>query len=362
MARGRVYKRRSGNWAIDFCLNGRRIRETIGSCRKVAETVLHKRLTEVAENKFLDIRREENIKFKELAEAYMERHAKPYKKGWERSDAVNVRQLVETFGEMRICDIKPLKILDYMSQRSKVVAPATVNREMACFKCIFNKCIEWEMIRDNPAKRIRIFKLNNKRVRYLEKDEITTLLRNSSDKLKNIITFAISTGMRKGEIQGMRWKDIDFKNNVITLPITKNGEVRHVPICTNVKDILLNMKERSTSTVVFCDEETGESYNFRKSFETALRKSNIKDFHWHDLRHTFASHLVMAGIDLNTVRELLGHKSLEMTLRYAHLSADHKMRAVQLLERKLDTNLSPQTPTQEPSENTALLTAVASVS
>lgn len=340
MSTGRIYKRRSGKWAIDFCINGRRIREVIGLEKKTAEAALHKRLTEIVENKFLDIRRKELIKFKELANAYMERHSKLNKKSW-KSDAVSIRRLLKSFGEISACDIKPLDILDYKVQRIKTVSQASVNRELACLKCIFNKCIDWELIRDNPAKKVRLFKENNCRVRYLDKDEISTLLSNSSEKLRNIITFAISTGMRKGEIQGMRWEDIDFKNNVITLPKTKNGEVRHVPMSTNVRDILLNMKERSTSAVVFCDEETGESYNFRKSFETALKKSNITDFKFHDLRHTFSSHLVMAGVDLNTVRELLGHKSLAMTLRYSHLSASHKMDAVQRLNEKFDTRMSP---------------------
>ncbi len=336
---------KNSDWYIDFCHNGRRFREKVGPDKKLAQKVLMKRKIQIAENKFLDVREEELIKFKVLANSFLERHAKLNKKSWERSDAVYIKQLLKTFGEISMCDIKPLDILDYKAQRLKAVSPATVNREIACMKCVFSKCIEWELIRDNPAKKIRLLKENNCRVRYLDKDEITTLLSNSSNKLRNLIVFAISTGMRKGEIQNMRWEDIAFKNDVITLPKTKNGEVRRVPMSTNVKDMLLNMKEHSRSEVVFCDEETGQSYNFRKSFETALKKSNITDFHFHDLRHTFASHLVMAGVDLNTVRELLGHKSLLMTIRYSHLSQDHKKRAVELLDSKTVTVMTPTAPT-----------------
>jgi integrase len=332
------------NWYIDYSHNGRRYREKVGPDKKLALTVLQKRKIQIAENKFLDIRREELIKFKELANAYMERHSKLNKKSW-KSDAVSVRRLLKTFGEISLCDIKPLDILDYKVQRLKTVSQASANRELACLKCIFSKCIEWDLIRDNPAKKIRLAKEDNSRVRYLDKDEINTLLSNSSDKLKTIIVFAISTGMRKGEMQRLRWEDINFKNDVITLLKTKNGEVRRVPMSTNVKDMLLSMKEHSTSDVVFSLEETGESYNFRKSFETALKKSNITGFRFHDLRHTFASHLAMAGVDLNTVRELLGHKSLDMTLRYSHLSQDHKKRAVELLDCKTVSVMTPPAPT-----------------
>jgi integrase len=103
-----------------------------------------------------------------------------------------------------------------------------------------------------------------------------------------------------------------------------------------VKDLLISVMKHPKSPYVFCGED-GLPYNYRKSFETALKNSGILNFLFHDLRHTFASHLVMSGVDLNTVRELLGHKSLEMTLRYSHLSPDHKRRAVELLNSRMGT-------------------------
>ena len=105
---------------------------------------------------------------------------------------------------------------------------------------------------------------------------------------------------------------------------TKNGEKRETPINEMVKTALLRTPKHPESSYVFYDKNGNPFGNIRKSFFTALRKSGIINFRFHDLRHTFASHLVMSGVDLNTVRELMGHKSLEMTLRYAHLSPDHK--------------------------------------
>lgn len=103
-----------------------------------------------------------------------------------------------------------------------------------------------------------------------------------------------------------------------------------------VKKAIISVRKHPESPYIFAGGD-GEPFNFRKSFETALRKSGIKDFRFHDCRHTFASHLVMSGVDLNTVRELLGHKEPTMTLRYSHLSLDHKSRAVAILDRRTDT-------------------------
>jgi len=138
-----------------------------------------------------------------------------------------------------------------------------------------------------------------------------------------ILILALNTGMRKSEILWLKWHDIDFKREVIHLYDTKNAEKR-VP-------------KHPSSPYIFCDKK-GQSYgDIKKSFLTAIEKSGIIDFHFHDLRHTFASQLVMSGVDLNTVRELLGHKSLEMTLRYSHLSPDHKKRAVDVLSMRMGT-------------------------
>jgi len=156
------------------------------------------------------------------------------------------------------------------------------------------------------------------------------------------LILALNTGMRKGEILNLKWHDLDFKNNIIYIRQSKSGEKREVPMNMLVRRTLIAVRKHSESPFVFCNTN-GENYaNVRKSFFTACKKSDILKFRFHDLRHTFASHLVMGGVDLNTVRELLGHKSLEMTLRYSHLSPDHKQRAVSTLSRQMDTFWTPE--------------------
>ena len=146
--------------------------------------------------------------------------------------------------------------------------------------------------------------------------------------------------MRKGELFGLKWEQVNFEQGIITLLDTKNSERRDIPMDDTVKTILKGMERKGN--YVFCNEEGETFVRLQRSFEVALKKSGIEDFRFHDLRHTFASNLVMAGEDLNTVMELLGHKDLTMTLRYAHLSPNHKTKAINVLDRVMSQN-PPQT-------------------
>jgi integrase len=150
------------------------------------------------------------------------------------------------------------------------------------------------------------------------------------------VTVAVHTGMRKGELLGLKWEQVNLEQGIITLYDTKNGERRDVPMDETVKAVLRGMDRRGD--YIFSNEEGKALVRAQKSFEGALKKSGIEDFRFHDLRHTFASNLVMAGEDLNTVRELLGHKDLTMTLRYAHLSPNHKTKAISVLDRVMSQN------------------------
>jgi len=205
---------------------------------------------------------------------------------------------------------------------------------------LYNRAIEWGKATSNPMAKVKLFKVPEKRTRYLEKDEIITLLENCCEHLKPIVIVALHTGMRKGEILGLQWKNIDIKRGIIFLLDTKNGEKREVPMNEVVQKTVINVLKNPESQYVFCNKEGKPYGDIKTSFATALKNSKIINFRFHDLRHTFASQLVMSGVDLNTVRELLGHKSLAMTLRYSHLSPDHKKRAVDLLNNEI----SPEAP------------------
>jgi len=220
---------KNGNWFIDYYANGKRKREKIGSSKVLAETVLKKRKVEIAEGKFLDIKKEQKVKFEELAQMYINIHARPNKRSC-HSDEYLIKTLGRFFGGKYLYEITTMAVDQFKAERAKEVSLATVNRALACLKCMFNKAIEWGKAEVNPAKKVKLFKENNIRVRYLEKEEIRKLINNATAHLKPILIVALNTGMRKGEILNLKWHDLDFKNNVIFIRQSKSGEKREVPM------------------------------------------------------------------------------------------------------------------------------------
>ena len=211
---------------------------------------------------------------------------------------------------------------------------------------------EWGYIARVP--KIRLSKEPEGRLRFLSLDEIERLLvacedrRRKSPYLLPIVTLALHTGMRKGEIRRLTWQHVDFARGVLLLEQTKSGRRREVPMNRAVYDALqplyaaaraalpkpsLGEKAADPSGLVFCKRHSDGAWgNIRTAFEGACREAKIPDFRFHDLRHTCASWLVMKGRSLKEVQELLGHREFTMTLRYAHLSPDRLRDAVASLE------------------------------
>ncbi|MBP9853519.1 MAG: site-specific integrase [Candidatus Omnitrophica bacterium] len=325
------------NWHIDYRLkNGIRRREKVGTSKKLAETVLAKRKVEIAEDKFLDVNKKEKIRFEEFSIEFLNIHSKPNKKSW-ISDLYNINRLKKSFKGKYIFSITLKDIEKYKADRNEEVSSATVNRELATLKTMLSKAVAWGKLSSNPAQNVKFLKEPSGRLRFLEREEILKLLTNCNKHMKSIVILALNTGMRKGEILGLKWRDIDIKRNIITILDTKNGEKREIYMNEQVKTALIRTPKHPDSQFIFCKEDGKPRQDIRKSFFTALRKSGIKEFRFHDLRHTFASQLVMSGTDINTVRELLGHKDIRMTLRYSHLSPSYKQRAIDILGRKMDT-------------------------
>lgn len=343
---------RNDNWHIRYTFRGRRIRKKIGSSKTLAENALRKIKLEIAEGKFLDIKKEQKIKFEDFADEYIEIHAKPNNRSWKRSVLPNMKVLKRFFAGKYLCEVTHLMGEKFKIERRKEVSAGTVNRGLALLKSMFNRAIEWKKFDGvSPVKAVKLFPESNARLRFLEKEEIPIFIENCSENLRPIVILALNTGMRKSEILNLKWRDVDYRRELIYLYQTKNGEKREVPVNEVVKTMLIKILKHPDSPYVFPNEVGKPFTNIRKSFFTALKKSGIVDFRFHDLRHTFASHLAMSGVDLNTIRELLGHKSLEMTLRYAHLSPNHKKRAVDILANQLNTKVTLDTKvTLEPKE------------
>jgi len=336
--KGRIFKRGS-IWYIDFNANGRRVREAIGENKRLAGIVIGKRIAEITEGKFLDVKINQKIKFEGFADTFINLYSRPNKRSW-KSDIYNLKALYPFFNGKYLYEITAEGIEQFKAERSKSVAPATVNRELATLKTMLNKAVAWKKLQESPARNVKFLREPNGRLRYLEIGEIRRLIDKCSDKLRPIVVLALNTGMRRGEVLGLKWTDIDFQREIIRIANTKNGEVKVLPMNATVKQTLMRVRRNQNSPYVFCGKDGQPYHDIRKSFFTAIQKTGIINFHFHDLRHTYASQLVMSGIDINTTRELLGHKDLRMTLRYAHLSADYKKRAVEILGSKIDPNLT----------------------
>jgi len=231
-----------------------------------------------------------------------------------------------------------VEVLDqYRTVRlSEKVGPATINREMATLKHAMSKAVEWKLLRKALREELTAIKKYQEpdgRLRYLSGPaEADRLLQACEDRLRPIVLTAIHTGMRKGELLGLTWDQVDMIHGFIRLKQTKNGKARALPFNETLWSLFSSLRTRQDVSWVFHDAE-GRRYNdVRHAFDRACEAAGMTDFHFHDLRHTFASWLIMKGIPLATVSTLLGHTAPAMTLRYAHLSPKHLTSAVRALD------------------------------
>ena len=247
--------------------------------------------------------------------------------------------------------------------------PSTVNRKMGTISGVFSRAVDWEYLPSSPLDKIKPLKVDTKgQVRYLSKDE-TLNLRNAlevrehraclerdsanqwradrnkvlfpdlkelafTDHIKPMVLVSLNTGMRRGELFSLTWPMVNFHNKTITVggDTAKTSETRHIPMNTETFNTLRAWKNQiGESAFVFPGLEGGRMEDVKSAWLKLLKEACITGFRWHDMRHDFASRLVMAGVPLNTVRDLLGHTDIKMTLRYAHLAPDIKAAAVDLL-------------------------------
>jgi integrase len=330
---------------------GRQIRRsTETSDKQLAEAILGKIRVQIVEGKFFDKPKEDTKTFSELMERYLTEHAS--RRTQSRRYGIMVKNLKRFFGNPKLTEITPKSIVAFKNKRyADGVTPATISRELAMLKKAFNlACREWEWAKDNPVCRVSMEREHNTRDRWLSDEEEHRLLAAAAPYVRDLVLFAINTGMRRGEILSLTWAGVDLSRRTVTVFKSKNGERRTIPANQAVMDLLLEkgqLKEsvkRPVTDVVFASE-TGtpiDGSNLRRGFLIALKAARIADLHFHDLRHTFATRLVQAGVDLYKVQRLLGHKSPSMTQRYAHHYPESLRDGVEILDRRrtISTNLA----------------------
>jgi len=229
--------------------------------------------------------------------------------------------------------------------------PTSINRILSTIKHMFSKAVDWEMVESDILKKLRRVKQfkEQSRLRYLTVEEAQGLISVCDDHLRPIVITALHTGMRRGEILNLRWDQVDMQHGFILLDKTKNGERREIPVNVTLKALLQRLPRRIDCPYVFHHPKTLKPYReVKHSFSTAVTRAGIKDFHFHDLRHTYASLAIMSGeIDITTLKSLLGHKDIKMTLRYAHLAPAHNRKAASVMDRILNLPTAHLQPTAQ---------------
>jgi len=199
---------------------------------------------------------------------------------------------------------------------------------------MLNLAINWDLfLGANPVRKVKFFREFNVGLRVLSPEEEKNLLQNASPYLQDLIRFAVNTGLRIGEIFSLRWSNVDLKKGLLTVFATKTQKLREVPINLETRKVLEAWWLGKKNEVVFYNPETGKPFvDLKAGFALACAKAGISGVSWHTLRHTFASRLVNSGVDIVTVKELLGHSSLSVTMRYTHTNLDSKRAAVAKLD------------------------------
>ena len=425
-----IYKRGKTFWITYTGIDGKQQWESSRSKLKAdAEYLLACRKKEIAEGLIpvTSHRKKFATTFDELAVRYLE-FCQPQRDI--KTKSCRVATLCQAFGPVKLVAITLEDLEKYQSRRQTEtrpprkegdspllpVKPVTVNKELATLKHMFTKADQWGLIPPSAldtVRKLKLAKVDNSRLRFLSVGESRGLVVTCGRGLREIVTFALNTGCRRGEIFSLTWDHVDLKHGFIRICETKNGEPRDIPLNSTLLNMLAALSACRESPYVFVDPDTGKRFqeteqgtreakecalnagcqpqelfgltwkqvdfqrgtiriasgkmqtirisgaiagllelmqscrqspfvfvnpetgtryqDVKKSFATACCKAGIMDFTFHDLRHTFASQLVMSGVDLTTVSRLMGHKSLAMTLRYSHLAPDHLRRAVDVL-------------------------------
>ena len=331
----------SGIWWIRWTDQaGRKRREKVGT-RSAAEKLLAKRHTQKLEGaKLPENLRSRAVTFRELCEDVLTHSQSENSEKQTYELRLRIDQLLEKFSSRPAESIKKNEIVGWLTEQSKERnwAASSRNRWQATFSLIFRVGIDNEKIERNPAARIRRKTEGGGRVRFLSDGEEARLRATIERRFPQFLPhflLSLHTGMRMSEQYGLHWNQVDFELRQIHLPRTKNGDPRTIPLNTIALTALdqLRSETKTAGTVpVFPSVRSGETLRGSRGwFPTALEEAKIGEYSWHCNRHTFASRLVMAGVDLRTVAELLGHRTLQMVMRYSHLAPEHQASAVDRL-------------------------------
>jgi len=336
-----VFERPVGSnvWWIRFIdASGKERREKAGT-KSVAIQLYRKRKQQALEGRKLPERiRSRAVLFGELLDDAIEHVKNQAIPGKDGRYSCKIKLIRDPFGSAEVESITPQDISRWMAKtmRENKWRPATANRYKALISLSFRLGIENGKCTQNPARLVRRMREHNERVRFLSDDEETRLrdaIRAECPEHMPDLDIALHTGMRKSEQFGLTWADVDLEARRVSLKRTKNGSARHIPLNSVALAAFKVIAEKNSrkGNVFGPADGSHPVLAHRGWWDAVLQKAGVEDFHWHDCRHHFASKAVMAGVDLRTLQQLLGHRTLQMVVRYSHLSQSHELAAVEKL-------------------------------
>lgn len=274
------------------------------------------------------------MSFEDFSEKFLNLYSRPNRRpATVQSHLNSLKNLKAFFKGKALNEITSEQIAAYVAERKAKLSAASVNRELSCLVCLFNRAEEWGFIEKSPVrtKKLREPKAKD---RILSDAEVDRLLASASPSLRPVLIILLGTAMRKSECLGLRWSNIDFRRGFIFIGAedSKSGRSREIPMSLPIFETLSSLREISKSEFVFFNPETKTNVrNVKRSFSSACKKAAIKNVTLHTLRHTAATRMIEGGIDLVSVSKILGHASIQMTMRYAHPSPASLKLAVEKL-------------------------------
>jgi integrase len=331
----------SGIWWIRWTdSEGHKRREKAGSHGVAEKLLLNRQAEKLKGVKLPDNLRAKSITFGALCDDALKHSAAENSAKQTYELGLRIDQLRPVFGSRPAESVRKNEIVEWLTEQAeeREWAATTRNRWQATFSLIFRVGLDNEKIEKNPAARIRRKTEGNGRVRFLAEAEEKWLCAAIKSRFPEFLPhflLSLHTGMRMSEQYGLHWNQVDFERRQLHLTKTKNGDPRVIPLNTvalAALDQLNGKKTRPATEPVFPSARTGDSLQGSRGwFSTALDKAKVPDYTWHCNRHTLGSRLVMAGVDLRTVAELLGRRTLQMVMRYSHLAPEHQTSAVDCL-------------------------------
>jgi integrase len=334
-----------GTWWIEFSLRGNYVHESIPGARTQAqaERAENKRREEIYEGKYNPV--------KKLFSEFVDETFLPWSTANKRSHREDEQRSVTLkgfFGEKHLRDIKPMMIEKFKrerlatptkhdtEERPRPRSPASVNRDLACLSKILSMAFDNELVDSNPMRRVRLLKENGSRERFITADEEVKLfakLTGRRDHIRSVVTVALNTGMRRGEILDLQWENVNFIARTIFIARSKTGKTRTIPMNDIVFEELKALKQDAgTRDFVFSVSKTGVNIDSIKTgWRNACAAAGLVDLRFHDTRHTFATRLRANGVHEWDIRDLLGHTTTRMTSVYTHQTPANLRQAVTTL-------------------------------